>query len=334
MMMETSVLMSLVDLEEVMPAKVIGNDYFGEEEIRLKNRMFSGTKERRHMERDELASDYFTVAANSLLKRLGLKADEDVDMILTNVSVPDECFTGCGAVVNKKIFGKAKWIFDLHNSGCVSFLYLLEMAQTYMQVHQARHALICIGQTSGGRVFGQEDTKQFAQAAIPGDGFAVAYVRRSDEHPLLAMTFKNYPQYSEDMFCDCNGRKWWESRSSSGKIDFNEDKTAMIVARGNKAVPTMIREVCKKANVQPKDIDVLITNQPNRMFLRNWREAVELSPEKHFDTFEKYANLFGAGIPVTLSEAIKEKRIKTGDLVCLAGFSHACDYAGAVLLRW
>jgi 3-oxoacyl-[acyl-carrier-protein] synthase-3 len=325
---------SLIDIEEVMPKKIVDNNFFGEEEIRLKNRMFSGTKERRHMERDELASDYFSIGANRLLKRLGLKADQDVDMILTNVSMPDECFTGCGAVVNKKIFGKAKWIFDLHNSGCVSFLYLLDVAYTYMQAHNANHALICVGQTSAGRVFGQEDTKQLAQAAIPGDGFAVAYVRRSEERPFLAMEFKNYPQYSEDMFGEYAGRKWWESRTASGKIDFNEDKTAMIVARGNKAVPAMIQQACVKANVQLKDIDYLITNQPNRTFLRNWREAIQVAPEKHLDTFEKYANLFGAGIPVTLAEAMKENRFKEGDLICLAGFSHACDYAAAALLRW
>lgn len=325
---------SLIDVEEIMPKKIVTNDYFGEAEVRQKNRMFSGTVERRHMERDELASDYLAEAAKKLLLRLNLNPQTDVDMILTNVSIPDQPFTGCGAVVNKKIEGKAKWIFDVHNTGCISFLYLLDMAKTYMQANKVRHALICVAQTAAGRIFGQEDTRQLAQAAIPGDGFAVAYVTASDERPILSMGFKNYPEYSEDMYADYNGAKWWESRSSSGRIDFNEDKSAMIVARGNKAVPEMIYKVCADIKVKTTDISYLITNQPNKTFLRNWREAAQLPPEKHLDTFEKYANLFGAGVPVTLAEAIKNQKIKKGDLVCLAGFSHACDYSAAALIRW
>lgn len=325
---------SLIDIEEVMPKKVILNDYFGEESVRAKNRMFSGTHERRHMEREEMASDYLALATKNICERLNLNAAQDIDMILTNVSVPDELFTGCGAVVNKKINGNAKWIFDLHNTGCVSFLYMLDLAHTYMLAKGAKSAIICTAQTAGGRIFGQEDTRQLAQAAIPGDGFAVAYLTNSEERPFLAMEFKSFPQHSEDMYGNFKGRKWWESRDSSGSIDFNEDKAALITARGNKAVPAMILKACESLKIKSTEIDFLITNQPNTTFLRNWREAVQLPKEKHLDTFERYANLFGAGIPVTLSESLKEGKIKKGDLVCLAGFSHACDYSGAALIRW
>lgn len=325
---------SLIDIEEKMPTKIVLNDYFGEEEIRQKNRMFSGTLERRHIERDEMASDYFSDAALKLCERLNLNPITDIDMILTNVSIPDEAFTGCGAVINKKINGNAKWIFDLHNTGCISFIYLIDMAHMYMQTKGAKSALVCLGQTAGGRIFGQEDTRQLAQAAIPGDGFAVAYLTSSNERPILSLEYKNYPQHSEDMYGNFNGRKWWESRTSSGSIDFNENKSALITARGNKAVPQMILKACENIKIKSTEIDYLITNQPNTTFLRNWREAVLLPKEKHLDTFERYANLFGAGIPVTFAEALKANKIKKNDLICLAGFSHACDYSGAALIRW
>ncbi|RPJ77517.1 MAG: hypothetical protein EHM20_06080, partial [Alphaproteobacteria bacterium] len=172
---------SLIDIEELLPEKIITNDYFGEEEIRKTNRMFSGTSERRHIGRDEMASDYLASAASKLIERLGLNPKTDIDMIVTNVSIPDEPFTGCGAVINKKIGANAKWIFDIHNTGCISFLYLTDLVHTYMQTKNIHHAIICVAQTAGGRIFGQEDTRQLAQAAIPGDGFAVAYVTDSTE---------------------------------------------------------------------------------------------------------------------------------------------------------
>lgn len=334
MRLEKKMNIGIIDVEELMPEKVVTNDYFGQEELRQKNRMFSGSVERRHMERNELASDYFVQATEKLIKRQNLNPQTDIDMILTNVSIPDQPFTGCGAVVNKKIGGHAKYIFDLQNTGCISFVYLIELAMTYIQAGKAKNALICVGQTAAGRIFGQEDTRQLAQAAIPGDGFAVAYIAPSEDRKIISIEMKNFAEYSEDMYADFDGAKWWEARQVSGRIDFNEDKSAMIVARGNKAVPEMIYQSIKKAGKNIKQLDYLITNQPNKTFLRNWREAVLLPPEKHLDTFEKYANLFGAGIPVTLAEAMKAGKFQAGQLVCLAGFSHACDYSASLLIEW
>lgn len=325
---------SLIDLEELMPETIIDNDYFGEAEIRKNNRMFSGTDKRRHMNRDEVASDYLSLAAKTLIARLGLNPKEDIDMIVTNVSIPDEPFTGCGAVINKKLGTEAKWIFDLHNTGCISFLYLCDLVHTYMLAKKVRHALICVGQSAAGRIFGQPDTRQMAQAAIPGDGFAVAYVTNNSERPFLTFEFENYPDFSEDMKASCKGRYWWESREASGSIDFNENKSAMIIGRGNKTVPKMIKKVCQNLDIKHTEIDYLITNQPNLNFLRNWREAISLPPEKQLHSFSSYANLFGAAIPVNLAINSKNKTIKSGDLICLAGFSHACDYSAASLIRW
>ena len=83
-----------------------------------------------------------------------------------------------------------------------------------------------------------------------------------------------------------------------------------------------------------KDIDLLVTNQPNRAFLRNWREALELPASKHLDTFDECGNLFAAGIPVNLDRAISDGQVKPGDVVMMAAFAHAGDFAGAAALRW
>ena len=324
----------LVDIVTAMPEKIIKNDFFGEADIREKNKMFSGTSERRHIDRNEDASDLMARGINKLKQKSKNPQEFKVDMILTNVSLPDECFTGCGAVVNKKAEINAKYVFDLHNTGCVSFIYLLELAQTYMQAGKIKTALICTAQTAAGRVFGQEDTRKLAQAAIPGDGCAVALVSSEEGHEFIDFKVESFPKFSEDMFGNYNGSKWWEARSETGKIDFSEEKTAKIVARGNKLVPDSIYKLCKQLKIKVTDLNYLVTNQPNRNFLRNWREAVLMTEEQHLDTFNKYANLFGAGIPVTLTEAIEENKFKSGDLICLAGFSHAGDYNGSTILKW
>ncbi len=86
--------------------------------------------------------------------------------------------------------------------------------------------------------------------------------------------------------------------------------------------------------MKPKDLDLLVTNQPNRAFLRNWREALELHKERHLDTFDDCGNLFAAGIPINLDRAIAEGQLKKGDIVMMSAFAHAGDFAGAAAVRW
>jgi 3-oxoacyl-[acyl-carrier-protein] synthase-3 len=92
--------------------------------------------------------------------------------------------------------------------------------------------------------------------------------------------------------------------------------------------------VCDRIGLHSKDIDLLVTNQPNRVFLHNWREALEVPKERHCDTFEECGNLFGAGIPVNLDRAISEGRLEAGDVIMMAAFAHAGDFAGAAAVRW
>jgi 3-oxoacyl-[acyl-carrier-protein] synthase-3 len=324
----------LVALASAFPANEVDNAFFGDGNGRSGNRMFAGADKRRHMSRSDTASDLIAGAAQTLISDQGLDPKE-IDLILTNVSVPDEPFTGCGAVVAHKIGATARWILDLHNTGCVAFLYMIELARALMAAHGGRTALLCCAQTAAGRIFARPGVREKPQSAIPGDGCGVGLLRAGGPSPVLAFVQKNHGEFAEDMATACEGgRKWWEPGENPLYLEFTEASIARIITRGNRLVPAAIHDACARVGVRPQDLDVLITNQPNPFFLRNWREACLLPAERHLDTFAKYANLFGAGIPVTLHEAVREGKVKDGDLVCLAGFSHAGDYAAASIIRW
>src|SRR4051812_36786572 len=82
--------------------------------------------------------------------------------------------------------------------------------------------------------------------------------------------------------------------------------------RGNRLVPDLVTRACNEAGVRVGDIDLLVTNQPNSIFVRNWYEALELSPERHHDTFDIYGNLFGAGIPINIDDALAREKLRPG----------------------
>ena len=157
----------------------------------------------------------------------------------------------------------------------------------------------------------------------------------SDESPILDVECRTYGEYAGDMTIAVDPpRKWWQPGTGEGYIGFTESKITKVLARGNRQVPEVAYAVCDRIGLKPKDIDLLVTNQPNRVFLRNWRDALELPKERHRDTFDECGNLFAAGIPVNLDRAIADGQVKKGDVVMMAAFAHAGDFAGAAAVRW
>jgi 3-oxoacyl-[acyl-carrier-protein] synthase-3 len=326
---------SLVGAASYMPRRVVDNSFFQLSEDETPHAMFRGVKKRHHVSSDETSETMIVRASRKLAERLNIDLARDVDILMTNVTTPDQPFTGCGAAVGKALGARPDWVIDLHNGGCVSFIHMLAQAQMLMTCHGAKTALICNVQNAAGRMFAQENTRTMKQAPIPGDGCGVAYVVASEESPVKAIVQRNHCEYAGDMaLVRQDGSSWWEPSLSCGYVDFTEAKLAQIMGRANRIVPDAIREACRLANLPTKQIDTLITNQPNRIFLRNWREALELPAERHVSTFERHGNLFGAALPICLEEAIDSSRLKRGDHLVLGGFAHAGDFAAAAVIHW
>jgi len=327
--------LSIKAVASAFPEVVVPNSFFGEEGATPKGGMFMGAVERRHMSPGQTAVDLIQQAVQKIADQVGEDVVRDVDYILTNVSLPDMPFTGCGAEVARAIGASPMSVYDLHNQGCVSFISMMSLAQSLLTTSGGKRALICNAQTTGGRVFGDKDVRQLPQAAIPGDGCGVALLEVGDECPIQTVSLRCYPDQASDMqIASEDGRNWWEPGAKQFYVDFSRAKIAKIVQRGNQMVPRIVQEACKQANISTDQIGTLITNQPNPIFLRNWREALQVDAENHVDTFQEYGNLFGAGIPVSLERAQKTGKLKNGSYVVLGGFSHAGDYAAAAVIRW
>ena len=326
--------MQILAVSSAFPDRVVINDEFpGLKGVQ--SRMFSGVKERRHVSPGESSVDLFVKA----LRAMDSTKLPQFDAIFTNVSVPDFPFTGCGAMIAERMGYRPQLVMDLHNGGCVSFVVLLEYAKVMMASQGIKRAIICIAQTARGRIFSHPVNREKPQAAIPGDGAAVALVsldeadRDCAEFEVKQTRVKCHPEYAWDMKIEYpDGRSYWEPGEGPASIEFSEEKVSSIIMRGNRLVPGVMHELLKESRLRPSDLAGLVTNQPNPYFLRNWRESLQLEEVKHFHTFERYANLFQAGIPVNLDVAIQSGRLESGDRLMLAGFSHAGDYSAAALL--
>lgn len=329
---------SLTDLSTYLPGEPIGADYyaqFAESDDLRDNLMFKAPKFRHHFTQGESVLDIVERAAQDLIERQGQDVISNIDVLITHTQMPDMPFSGGGGGVAHRLGMRPKWVFDLANGGCAAFVFGMQVARQLLASGEARTALIAVVENAAGKVFDQPGVRRKAQASVPGDGAAVGLVTVSDRSPILGVECRNYGEYNGDMMLEFDPpREWWQPGPGEACIGFTESKIAKVLARGNRQVPEVALAVCDRIGLSSKDIDLLVTNQPNRVFLRNWREALELPPERHRDTFDECGNLFGAGIPVNLDRAISDGQVKPGDLVMMAAFAHAGDFAGAAAIRW
>lgn len=329
---------SLIDVAGYLPGEPIGADYYarfaGSDELR-DNLMFRAPRFRHHVGADETAVDMIERATAGLIERHGRAAIAGVDVLITHTQAPDIPFYGAGGGTAHRLGMHPSWVLDLHNGGCAAFVLALNVARQLLVSGAGRTALIAIAQNAAGQVFDQPGVRCGAQAAVPGDGAAVGLVALSDQSPILDVECRTYGEYAGEMTIASDPpRKWWQAGPGEMSIAFTESKITRVLARGNRQVPEVASAVCDRIGVRPAEIDLLVTNQPNRLFLRNWREALELPEQRHVDTFDECGNLFGAALPINLDRAIDDERVAAGDLVMLAAFAHAGDFAGAAAVRW
>jgi 3-oxoacyl-[acyl-carrier-protein] synthase III len=329
---------SLTDVSSYLPGEPISADHyaqFAESDDLRDNLMFRAPKFRHHVAPDESAIDMVERAAEGLIERHGHDVIESADVLITHTQVPDMAFYGAGGGIAQRLGMRPSWVLDLHNGGCAAFVLALNVARRLLASGDGRTALIAIAQNAAGQVFDQPGIRCKAQAAVPGDGAAVGLVTLSERSPVLDIECRTYGEYAGDMTIAIDPpRKWWQAGPGEGCIGFTESKITKVLARGNRLVPEVALAVCDRIGMRPKDIDLLVTNQPNRVFLRNWREALELPKERHRDTFDECGNLFGAGNPINLDRAISDGQLSVGSVVMMAGFAHAGDFAGATAVRW
>jgi 3-oxoacyl-[acyl-carrier-protein] synthase III len=330
---------SLVDVatylpENRVPAEWYTNQSDADTDMR-DHPMFSPPEYRHHTAIDESNVDIMERAALKLADRHGQGALADVDILLTHSQMPDLPIVGAGGEIASRLGMKPELIIDVHNGGCAAFPYMINLARRMLQSGDGRTAMIACAATSAGKVFEQDHVRKLAQASVPGDAAAVGLLTLSDSSPVLDVEARFYGQNAKDMTLETDPpRRWWQAGPGEGHVGFNEGKIMKVLSRGNRMVPEVVQAVCDRIGRKSKDLDLLLTNQPNRLLLRNWAEALELPRERHRDTFGECGNIFAVGIPVSFEAAIEDGQVKAGDIVMMAGFAHAGDFAAAAAVQW
>lgn len=314
----------------------------------------TGIKERRFGNaHKETTTTLGARAAEMAIQNAGINK-EDIDFIIFATLSPDYFFPGCGVLLQRElqITGTEVGALDIRNQ-CSGFVYGLSVADQFIKTGQYKNILLVGAEMhSMGLDFSTEGRNV---TVIFGDGAGAVLLQPSDDEELgiYNTVLHSDGTYAEELaFINpgCHGgyhtgmdglgygdqefggvfltQKMWEDKliypNMNGQLVF---KTAI------QKFPEVILESLTKQNISTSELKLLVPHQANLRISQFVQKKLKLRDDQVYNNIERYGNTTAATIPIALSEAFQEGRIRKGDWVCLAAFGSGFTW-GSALLRW
>ena len=303
----------------------------------------TGIKQRHHRKNrndsEETTAFLGFKAAENALKNANLSS-KDLDFIVFATLSPDYFFPGCGVLLQEMLGCETIGALDVRNQ-CSGFVYAMSVANAFIKSGQYKNILVVGAEIHS---FGLD----FSDAGrgvsvIFGDGAgAIILSASSDENikGILATNLHSEGKYAEELCTKFPGSKFgWSDRvmKEPNAITAEEIYPVMngnfVFKHAVTRFPETIMEVLDSAGKTLEDLDMFIPHQANLRIAQFVQKKLHLPDEKVFNNIQKYGNTTAASIPLALSEAVEEGKIKRGDLVCLSAFGSGFTW-GSILFEY
>lgn len=326
-----------------LPSKIITNEDIVKKGVKTSDKWIQekiGIKERRSAD-GEKAHEMASKAVMNLLSKTELNP-KDIDLIICLSATPDFLCPATACWIQNEIGAKNAVCFDM-NSICSSPIVGIETAHKYLKDGTYKNAVIvCVESPIKNMALGSlAKTKKWSDyltkkgwrdlakkatgwdnrgiSVFFGDGAGCVLLGEVEkEKGLLGTYFKTDGTRGHALTYEIYG-----GADMDGKAIWNF---------AIEAFPEAVREVTKKCNYSVEDLDFVISHQANLNIIKVGMKTLGLSRTKTHNVIEKYGNTIGASTFIALDDAIKEGKIKRGDLVCLAAFGGGLSW-GSILFR-
>jgi 3-oxoacyl-[acyl-carrier-protein] synthase-3 len=285
----------------------------------------TGIKERRIAARGENTSDLAIGAATAALKQAGISA-ADVDLIVLATCTPDRTMPATAVRVQAAIGMQGGVAFDVQ-AVCSGFVFALSVADNMIRLGQARTALV-IGAETMSRIVDWQDRNS---CVLFGDG-AGAVVLRAERgeggtrRGILSTHLHSDGRYQDKIHTDGGV----SSTQTAGKMHL-EGRDVFLHAVVNLADAS--KEALAAHGLTQDDLDWVVPHQANQRIVQTLGEKLHLPMEKVVLTLAHHGNTSAASIPLALSEAVSDGRIKESDLVLTPAMGSGFTW-GSALIRW
>ena len=275
---------------------------------------------------DEYTSDLGLVAARRALEDADIPAS-DVDLIILATSTPDQTFPATATTIQAELGIHEGAAFDVQ-AVCSGFVYALATADSFLKSGQHKCALV-IGSETFSRILDWTDR---GTCVLFGDGAGAVVVcaEEAGETPenegIIASRLRSDGRYRDKLYVDGGP----STTQSAGYLRMNGRE---VFRHAVSKISGVIEETLEIAGLDVEEIDWFVPHQANKRILDGTARKIGLLPEKIVITVDKHGNTSAASIPLALDIAVKDGRIKKGDLVLMEAMGGGFTW-GAVLVRW
>ena len=288
----------------------------------------TGINQRHVVEENEASSDMSTEIAKTLLKKSQLSPAE-IDVIIVGTVTPDHFTPSTAAIVQNNINAKNAWGFDL-SAACSGFIYGLE----------AGSALINSGKYCNVMVIGVDtmtsilDFKDRDTCVIFGDGGGGVILQPTKNNGIVDSLLRMDGSGGEYLIVPGGGSKMPASiESVENREHFIKQDGKTVFKHAVRGMADVSAKILSKNNLTGNDISLFIPHQANKRIIDAAAEKCGISKEKVLINIDKYGNTTAGTIPIALSEAVDDGKMKNGDYVLLSSFGAGFTW-GSILLRW
>ena len=281
----------------------------------------TGIRFRHIAEPDETTATLGAAAAKEALAAAGLDA-ADIGLIIVATATPDNTFPASATKVQALLGAPDCIAFDVA-AVCSGFLYALSVADSMLRTGAARHALV-IGSETFSRILDWEDR---ATCVLFGDGAGAVVLSAeevTDDRGILATRLHAEGKYSGMLYVD-------GGPSTTGTVGHVRMQGREVFRHAVTNLASVLGEVMEEVGLAASDIDWVVPHQANKRIIDATAKKLGLSAERVVLTVDQHANTSAASVPLALDLAVRDGRIKRGDLVVLEAMGGGFTWGAAVL---
>ena len=277
----------------------------------------TGIRERHIVADDEFTSDLALHAARNAIEAAGITAN-DIDLIIVATTTPDKIFPSTAVMLQNKLGIAGCPAFDMQ-AVCSGFVYALATADNFIKAGAAKSALV-IGAEAFSRIVDWTDR---GNCILWGDGAGAVVLQASDQQGVI----------STHLHADGNYEKMLHvpRKTEPHARDTVVMEGSAVFKVAVNTLDAIVDETLIANGMKKSDIDWLVPHQANIRILQATAKKLEMSMDKVVVTVDKHGNTSAASIPLALDIAVRDGRIKRGDIVLMEAFGGGFTWGSALI---
>ena len=278
--------------------------------------------ERRHIAADgETTVDLAEQAARRALQAAGV-APGDVDFIAFGTTTPDLVFPNCGVLLQERLGCRGVPAFSVETA-CAGFMYALSIADKYVRCGESRRALV-IGAETLSRI---TDWSDRSTAVLFADGAGAVLLEPAAEPGVLSTHLHADGYYKDMLYCGSGVSKGFAPKLAISMAG-NEVFKIAVTKLGQSVDETLAANQLDRSA-----LDWLVPHQANIRIIQATARKLEIPMERVIVTVQEHGNTSAASVPLALDVAVRDGRIKRGELLLLEAFGGGVTW-GSALVRY